>query len=132
MRELAINYPKQQKDEDLVKKLVAAYNERLRDKDKAIVDEFQLGDVKIEAKKPVACCHQWRQLCKRNVKSIQRNPLVFKARMGQLIFMGLLSLALWFDANGPELKDLKNLTGCMFFISMIAFMPAYMMTGLTF
>ena len=71
-------------------------------------------------------------LCKRNVSSIKRNPLVFKARMGQSIVLAVLSAAIFWQSNENNRKALQNLGGAMFFTSMATFMPGYMMTGLTF
>ena len=57
---------------------------------------------------------------------------MFRARAGQIIFMGLISIAVFWQSNGTSRKDIQNLVGAMFFGTMAMFMPAYMMTNLTF
>ena len=78
------------------------------------------------------CCTQFRMICKRNKASIKRNPLVFKARLGQTIILALIAAAIFNGSTGPDMVDMKNTAGAMFFMSMGTFMPAYMMTIVTF
>lgn len=104
----------------------------MKEKDQALADEFKLSGVKLEDPVRANCCTMFRELCKRNVQSIKRNPMVFKARMGQLVFMALIATAVFWQASGPTLKDMQNLVGSMFFMTMATFMPSYMMTTVTF
>lgn len=57
---------------------------------------------------------------------------MFKARLVQNIFLSCLAAIIFRNSSGPTIKDMQNLTGAMFFISIGSFMPAYMITGMTF
>ena len=78
------------------------------------------------------CPLQFRSICKRNASAIKTNPLVFKARIGQNIVLGLVAGCAFWQSSGPELKDMSNLSGAMFFMCIATFMAPYMMTNLTF
>ena len=132
MKKLVFSGKDKAKDDKDIKTLVDAYEERLQSKDKELADEFKFTDVKIKKRVRPNCCGMWRQLCKRNVQSIKRNPFVFRARAGQIIFMGLISIGVFWQSNGTSRKEMQNLVGAMFFGTMAMFMPAYMMTNLTF
>ena len=98
-----------------------------------LADAFDIEDVKIVGRKRAGCCMQFKQICKRNTTSIKRNPMVFKARVGQNVFLGLIAGAVfWKASDGSTITDLQNLTGAMFFCSIITFMAPFMMTTTTF
>ena len=74
----------------------------------------------------------FKSLCKRNVSSIKRNPLMLKARMGQSVILAIIAAMVFWQSSGTTIKDMQNLGGAMFFMCVATFMPPYMMTGLTF
>jgi len=132
MQVLSINYPKSDDDELKIQKFVQFYNSELKQQDADLADKFKLSEVNLKERRKPGCCFQFRQLCRRNVSSIKRNPFMFKARVGQTLFMALISTAVFYQSNGPTRKDMQDMIGAMFFMSMALFMPPYMMTGLTF
>lgn len=71
-------------------------------------------------------------LCRRNKTAIKRNPLVFKARLGQTVVLALIASAIFNGSVGPSLEDMQNTAGAMFFMAIATFMPPYMMTNVTF
>lgn len=71
-------------------------------------------------------------LCRRNKTAIKRNPLVFKARLGQTIILALVAAMIFSGSAGPTLEDMQNTAGAMFFMAIATFMPPYMMTNVTF
>lgn len=107
MKILSVNYPKKEADEQKVKDLVDRYFQQggSRDQDLAIANKFLLSDVKFEKRFKAPCCLQFKTVCRRNALSIQRNPIVLKARIGQNVILGLVAGAAFFQSNGPELTD---------------------------
>ena len=61
--------------------MVKLYQDELKQEDEDLADSFKLN-FKLVKRPRAKCPTQFRMICKRNVGSIKRNPLVFKARMG--------------------------------------------------
>jgi len=99
MRVLSVNYPKRRVDHLKVENFCKFYEEDMKDADKEISDQIKLEDVSIMARPKPGCCKQFKIICKRNGTSCRRNPIVFKARLGQNIVLGLFS-ALIFNGCG--------------------------------
>ena len=82
MKILAINYPKKATDEAFIKQIKDLYDTEQKETDLELAQKFSLNDVSVKPRAKPGCCLQFKMICKRNVHSIRRNPLVFKARMG--------------------------------------------------
>ena len=57
-----------------------------------------------------------------------RNPQASKARVGSSTFMGLLTLAVFYQINGEGRFNRYNVAGCVFFICVNNLMQAFMGT----
>lgn len=77
-------------------------------------------------------CTEFKQLMWRNRQGAKRNPAVFKVKIGQTIFMGLLCLALFHDQYGQDMAIIRSLIGGLFFITINQTMMTLMGTILTF
>ena len=134
----------------------------MKAEDKQLADSIKLDDVVIKARERPSCCLQFKTICRRNRSSIKRNPLVFKARVGQNVVLGVLAALVFIDAGTachdpdpvpmqstemaaemgsagqgldtcePTSKNMKNLAGAMFFMTTTQFMSPFMMTTTTF
>lgn len=71
---------------------------------------------------------QFKQLLWRSHRGVMRNPQASKARIGQGIFIGLLTLAIFYKINGTDQFSRYNVAGCFFFLSVNNLMMSLMGT----
>ena len=105
MRILSINYPKQQADIEKIEVVTKLYDDTQR---AAVLEETNSVKIvtdKITRVSRPGCCTQFSQICKRNRYAIKRNPMVFKARVGQAVFLGVLTMAVFWDARNLKVDD---------------------------
>ena len=68
----------------------------------------------------------------RNMKLMKREPKMARARVGQSIFVGLLTLAIFWDMDDSDSVGIWNKLGCFFFVVMFQVMMNVMGTVLIF
>jgi hypothetical protein len=73
-----------------------------------------------------------KMLLYRNFTGLKRDPLVFKAKIGQTVFINLLCLALFWDLKGNSFNEQMGLAGFLFFNSIFTLMNNMMGCILTF
>ena len=71
----------------------------MKNVDKEISDQIKLGDVVIKAKPKPGCCRKFCLIYKRNGTACRRNPIVFKARVGQNMFLGIVTALIFQNAG---------------------------------
>lgn len=99
LRVLSINYPKREIDNLKIKSFVDFYNGKMKGDDKEFADSIKLEDVVIKKRPKSSCCLQFKAICRRNRSSISRNPIVFKARVGQNVALGVITALVFMDAG---------------------------------
>lgn len=71
----------------------------------------------------------------RSILNQKRNPILMKGRIGQSIFLGLLSGLVYFGQQGEDpfnMRTIQNITGALFFLTTNMFMGSFQPVILTF
>lgn len=78
-------------------------------------------DISVHGKR-ASWCTQFSLLLSRNLANMKRNPVAYKARIFNGIFMAMIAMMIFYQVNGGSLKNQVNLAGAMFFCSVNHFM----------
>jgi hypothetical protein len=134
MKILSVSYPKTPEDEKKLNEFNYSYEEKIRPKLKEESDRVSLNkiDFEISNKRRPNLGIQIKTLLYRNRTSTKRDPMVARVKLGQIAFMGLLVLALFWGNGGNSFKAQFNLAGGLFFICISLTMSNLMGTILTF
>lgn len=102
MRILSVNYPKQPEDEYNISKLTKAYTASIEPNLKGIADSVRLEPPRTEKSDSLktSAAFQFKMLMYRNKMGSKRDPMHFRVKIAQTIFMGLICLALFHDQYG--------------------------------
>ena len=108
MRVLSVNYPKQEEDNNKIQCFKEHYEANIKKDVMAEADVLGVPtDLKIKKRQQPGCCTQFKMICRRNRQQIARNPMVFKARMGQNVVLGIIA-ALIFQSAGRNCTNLQE------------------------
>eukprot|EP00347_Sterkiella_histriomuscorum_P009468 403341097 len=117
MRVLTVNYPKDTNDEKKVKFLVSSYQSKilpLISKESSMLTLAELD--KSTLKKDYASFRkQMKVLVQRVNEHVKKDPRHVRVKIGQTIFIGLLSLAVFWDLSGNNYVEQMGLAGFLFF-----------------
>eukprot|EP00347_Sterkiella_histriomuscorum_P001693 403371041 len=118
MRVLSINYPKQDSDEKKIKFLCDSYEEKLKSVANKEQNQYQVTslDFQQNKKKVTGFCQQLNICTWRSWEGLKRDPRQTKVKIGQVIFMGLVELAIFYGLSGNNFIDQMGLAGALFFI----------------
>ena len=131
MRELAINYPKSQEDDNKVERFARIYRKQqepfvMREIKNIRMPEFTLRN---NASARAATMIQYRQLFHRAKIFALREPQSSFAKVGNEVFSGLLMLAVFWQVGSlTDVMEFFNMTGLIFFMITGAFMGTYFNT----
>ena len=59
----------------------------------------------ISTNRSVSCCKQFKELFKRNITYLFRNPITIRVTFVSTIFVGLLTMILFFKVGDVNLKN---------------------------
>ncbi|CDW80485.1 abc transporter family protein [Stylonychia lemnae] len=117
MRVLTVNYPKEQNDIKKVNYLTSSYDQKLNPIVKKEQKMLQLAAVDpSKFRKDYAPFRiQLKELMKRCNQQAKDDPRHFRVKVGQTIFIGLLSLAIFWDLSANDFVTQMGMAGFLFF-----------------
>ena len=119
MRELSINYPKKQEDEDKIAHYNDKYMREIEPAVKSEMQELQFGELNVrqQSVNRMSFCSQLKLLNWRNLRIAKREPRATFAKVIIAIFYGALYDMIWWQIGGKyDMSNILNMAGLTFTI----------------